>query len=122
MFTVKQIMDKNARLRLSLTEYETYCIRLYTKVILNWTWEAKNKKRQQEVKQFCKAFTKADLYEIVEAYFKIMRKYGEKTYEEPYYWLSPKQRREIKYEGEMLKRSTMFDDNEIRVSILEELV
>ena len=50
-----------------------------------------------------------------------MRKYGEPTYEEPYYFLAPKERRDIKYEGEMLKRSTMFDDNEIHISILEEL-
>ena len=79
------------------------------------------KKRQVQVKEFINAFTDTDIFEIVESYFKIMRKYGLPTFEEPYYWLSPKRRREIKYEGEMLKRSTMFDDAEIRVSLLEEI-
>ena len=68
---------------------------------------------------FLSLFQDIDLYEIVESYFKIMRKYGLAVHEEPYYWLSPDHRREIKYSGEMLKRTTMFDDNEIRISLLE---
>ena len=51
-----------------------------------------------------------------------MQKYGLPIYEEPYYWLSPKRRREIRYMGEMLKRSTLFDDSEIQISLLEELL
>jgi len=118
---VKAIIDKNERLRALITDYEKYCIRLYCKLLLNWTWESDNKKRLKEVKQFCRAFARSDIYEIVETYFKIMRKYHEPTFEEPYYFLHPKERRQVKYEGEMLKRSTLFDDNEIRISILEEL-
>lgn len=118
---VKAIMDKNERLRLLITDYEKYCIRLYVKLLLNWTWESGNKKRQKDIKQFCSAFARSDIYEIVETYFKIMRKYHEPTFEEPYYFLQPKDRRKVKYDGEMLKRSTFFDDNEIHISILEEL-
>jgi len=118
---VKAIMDKNLRLKLQITDYEKYCIRLYCKIVLNWTWEIDNKKRQREIREFCSAFARSDIYEIVETYFKIMRKYHEPTFEEPYYFLTPKDKRKVKYEGEMLKRSTLFDNNEIHISILEEL-
>ncbi len=60
-----------------------------------------------------------DLYETVESYFRILRKYGLHTTEEPYYFLSPKRRRSVKTSGDMLKRSTQLDDNEIHISILE---
>jgi hypothetical protein len=60
-----------------------------------------------------------DLYETVESYFRILRKYGLHTTEEPYYFLSPKRRRSVKISGDMLKRSTQLDDNEIHISILE---
>ena len=104
------------------TPYEVHCIRLYCKYLVNALCEVKSKKRKEGIRQFLSVFTKIDLYEIVESYFKVIRKYGLPVYEEPYYWLSPKRRREIKYDGEMLKRSTLFDENEIRVSLLEELV
>ena len=97
------------------------CARFYCKYILNRMCSRKNKKCQQEVKQFIDAFMDSDVYEIVESYFKVMRKYGLPVYEEPYYFLTPKRRREIEYTGEMLKRSTMFNDNEIKISLLEEL-
>jgi hypothetical protein len=58
----------------------------------------------------------------VEAYFKICRKYHVPTFEEPYYFLSEKRRREVKLEGDRLKRSTTYSDNEIRVSILEDFL
>ena len=63
-----------------------------------------------------------DIYELVESYFKILRKYGLTTTEEPYYFLSPEQKRKIKHEGDMLKRNTQIDDTEIKVSILEDLI
>jgi len=111
---VKTIMDKSDTINLLATDYEKHCIRLYCKVLFNWIFESN--------KEFMEALTDTDLFEIVESYFKIMRKYHLPTFEDPYYFLSPKRRRSVKYEGEMLKRSTLFDENEIKVSLLEELV
>ena len=121
MTTAAEMMDKIDLIKKFCTSYEIYCVRLYCKYLLNYMVTPKSKKRKEGLKQFLSVFKDADIYEIVESYFKICRKHGLTTYEEPYYWLSPNRKREIKYEGEMLKRSTMFDDNEIRVSILEEL-
>ena len=69
-----------------------------------------------------KVWRDEDLYELVETYFKILRKYGLHTKEEPYYFLSPKRKRNVKLTGDMLKRSTRIDENEINISILEDLV
>ena len=120
--TIEGLLQKIDTINMLCTPYELHCIRLYCKYLVNALCEVKSKKRKEEIKQFLSVFTKTDLYEIVESYFKVIRKYGLPVYEEPYYWLSPRQRREIKYEGKMLKRSTMFDDNEIRVSLLEEIM
>jgi hypothetical protein len=60
-----------------------------------------------------------DLFEIVEAYFKICKKYHVSIFEEPYYFLSEDRRRAVKLEGDMLKRTTDYSENEIRISILE---
>jgi len=119
---VKDVLDKIDKLKLLASDYEIACARLYCKYVFNLMETIKDKERQAEIKKFCSIFTDTDIYEIVESYFKVIRKYGLPVHEEPYYFLSPKRKREIKYEGEMLKRSTMFDDNEIRVSLLEELV
>ena len=40
-------------------------------------------------------------------------------FEEPYCFLFEEIRREVKLEGDMLKRTTDYDENEIRLSILE---
>jgi len=122
IMTVHALLEKIDHLKTLAAPYEIHCVRLYCKLLMNWMWETKTQEEKQRKKQFLSIFRKSDIYEIVEAYFRICRKYGEPIYEEPYYWLSPKQRREIKYEGEMLKRSTYFDDSEIQVSLLEELV
>ena len=122
LITIEGLLQKIDTINMLCTPYEVHCIRLYCKYLVNALCEVKSKKRKEGIKQFLSVFTNTDLYEITESYFKIMRKYGLPTHEEPYYWLSPKRRREIKYEGEMLKRSTMFDDNEIRVSLLEEIM
>jgi Xaa-Pro aminopeptidase len=119
---VANTLEKIDKLKLLASDYEIACARLYCKYVLNCMVEADNPKRQKEVKQFVDAFTEIDLYEIVESYFKVMRKYGLPIHEEPYYFISPKRRREIIHTGEMLKRSTNFDDNEIRISLLEELL
>ncbi len=120
--TIEVLLEKIDTINMLCTPYELHCIRLYCKYLVNALCEGKSKTRKEGIKQFLSVFTKTDLYEITESYFKIMRKYGLPTHEEPYYWLSPKRRREIKYDGEMLKRSTLFDENEIRVSILEEIM
>jgi hypothetical protein len=60
-----------------------------------------------------------DVFEAVDAYFKICRKYHVPTLEEPYYFLSEQKRRDIKLEGDMIKRTTDYGENEIRLSILE---
>ena len=122
LITIEGLLQKIDTINMLCTPYEVHCIRFYCKYLVNALCEVKSKKRKEGIKQFLSVFTKTDLYEIIESYFKVIRKYGLPVYEEPYYWLSPRQRREIKYEGEMLKRSTMFDENEIRVSLLEELV
>jgi hypothetical protein len=40
--------------------------------------------------------------------------------DEPFYFLSRQRRVEIKLEGDMLKRTGNYSENEIHVSILEE--
>jgi len=94
------------------TEYEKKAIRLYSHLTNNWD----NPKVSRDYR---KAYTDLDLYEIVESYFKILRKYGILTDEEPYYFLTPQHKRKVKVEGEMLKRSTQIDDSEIKISIME---
>jgi len=119
---VKDVLDKIDKLKLLASDYEIACARLYCKYVFNLMHTIKDKKRQAEIKKFCSIFTDTDIFEIVESYFKIIRKYGLPMHEEPYYFLSPKRKRDIRYTGEMLKRSTYFDNNEIQVSLLEELV
>jgi hypothetical protein len=63
----------------------------------------------------------SDIFEIVESYFKICRKYRVPTFEEPYGFLTEQRRLEIKLEGDMLRRTASYSDIEIHVSILEEL-
>jgi hypothetical protein len=121
LLKVYDILNKIDKLKMLATDYEIACARIYCKYIINRMWTVNNEKRRKEVKQFVDAFTDTDLYEIVESYFMVMRKYGLSVYEEPYYFLTPKRRRDIRHTGEMLKRSTYFDDNEIQVSLLEDL-
>lgn len=117
----QELLHKIETINILCTPYEINCLRFYCKYLVNALHKAKGKKRQKKINEFLSIFKDNDLYEIVESYFKIMRKYGLPVNEEPYYWMSPNRRRDIKYECEMLKRSTLFDDNEIRISILEEL-
>lgn len=97
------------------TEYEKKCIRFYTHLTRNWN-------NEEIPKKFRDAWRDTDLYETVESYFRILRKYGLHTKEEPYYFLSPKRRRSVKVSGDMLKRGTRIDDSEIHISILEDLL
>jgi hypothetical protein len=61
-----------------------------------------------------------EIFEIVETYFRIRRKYHLRTFDELYYFLTEQRRRGIKLEGDILRRTTTYSDIEIRVSILEE--
>ena len=95
------------------TEHEKKIIRLYTHFTRNWS---------DFSTEYMKGLRDTDLYELVESYFKILRKHGLSTTEEPYYFLSPQQQRKAKVAGEMLKRATQIDDSEIRFSLLEEIL
>jgi hypothetical protein len=109
---MKAIFDKVEVLQKQASEYEKYSLRLYWHLSYNWNHEP-------NVESFRKVFRYKHIFELVEAYFKICRKYHVPTFEEPYYFLTEEQRRDIKLEGDMLKRTTDYSDNEIRVSILE---
>ena len=87
--------------------------KLYGHSSYNWN-HARN------VKSFRETFTDIDLFELVEVYFKICRKYHVPTFEEPYYFLDTLRRQEIKLEVDMIKRTTNYNDNEIRLSLLED--
>jgi len=112
LFETHGAFERTRMLQHLATDYEKKVVRLYCHLTRNW---------HDFSSQYMKILHDSDLYEIVESYFKILRKYGLTTHEEPYYFLSPNQRHKIKVAGEMLKRNTMIDDSEIKVSILEEL-
>jgi hypothetical protein len=90
------------------------CLRLYWHLSYNWN-------HGPSVKSFREVLRDTDIFEIVEAYFKICRKYHLPTFEEPYDFLPEQRRLEIKLEGDMLRCTTSYSDFEIRISILEEL-
>jgi hypothetical protein len=108
------IYDKVDTLQHGASEYEKYCLRLYWHLTYNWN-------HAPDVQSFREVLRDRDIFELVEAYFKICRKYHLPTFEEPYYFLSEQRRREIKLEGDMLRRTTTYSNFEIHVSILEEL-
>jgi hypothetical protein len=45
----------------------------------------------------------SEIFEIVETYFRICRKYHMPTFEEPYYFLTEQRHLEVKLEGDLLK-------------------
>jgi hypothetical protein len=110
---MKAIYDKVDALQHNALEYEKLCLWLYWHLTYNWT-------HAPDVKSFREVLPDSDIFEIVEAYFKICRKYHLPTFEEPYYFLTEQRHREIKLEGDMLRRTTTYSDFEIRVSILED--
>jgi hypothetical protein len=113
LYQMKAIYDKVDTLQRSASDYEKYCLRLYWHLTYNWT-------HAPDVKSFREVLLDSDIFELVEAYFKICRKYHLSTFEEPYDFLTEQHRREIKLEGDMLRRTTNYSDIEIRVSILED--
>ena len=114
LFQMKTIYDKVEVLQTQASEYEKYCLRLHWHLTYNWN-------HAPNVKSFREVFNDSDIFELVEAYFKICRKYHVPTFKEPYYFLDSQRRQEIKLEGDVLKRTTSYNDSEIRVSILEDL-
>ena len=110
---MKTIYDKVNALQVNASEYEKYCLRLYWHLTYNWN-------HAPNVKSFRECLDDCDIFEIVETYFRICRKYHLPTFEELYYFLTEKRCREIKLEGDTLKRTTSYSDNEIHVSILED--
>jgi hypothetical protein len=113
LFQMKAIYDKVEALQHNASEYEKYCLRLYWHLTFNWT-------HAPDVKSFQEVLPDSDIFEIVEAYFKICKKYHLPTFEEPYDFLTEQRRLEIKLEGDMLRRTTNYSDIEIHVSILED--
>jgi hypothetical protein len=113
LFQMKVIYDKVHALQHNASEYEKYCLRLYWHLTYNWN-------HAPNVKSFREVLPDSDIFEIVETYFKICRKYHLPTFEEPYYFLTEQRRLEIKLEGDMLRRTTSYSENEIHISILED--
>lgn len=108
------IFDKIGVLQTQSLEYEKICLRIYWHLAYNWN-------HAPDIALFRDNFENrdSDIFEIVETYFKICRKYHVQTYEEPYYFLSDDRKRKIKLEGDMLKRTGNYSENEIWLSFLE---
>jgi hypothetical protein len=114
MIKLMAIYEKIAVLQAQASEYEKICLRFYWHLTYNWN-------QAPDKGSFQKVLHDAEIFEIVEAYFKICRKYHLAVFEEPYYFLSDQQRKAVKLEGDMLRRNTEYSDFEIHVSILEDL-
>jgi len=114
LFQMKAIYDKVDVLQRFASDYEKFCLRLYWHLTYNWN-------HAPDIKPFREVLPDSDIFEIVEVYFKICKKYHLPTFEEPYDFLTEQRRLEIKLEGDMLRRTTSYSDIEIHVSILEDL-
>jgi hypothetical protein len=112
LLQMKIIYDKVDVLQAQASEYEKICLRFYWHLTYNWN-------HSPNTDGFRKCLPDSDIFEVVEAYFKICRKYHQPTFEEPYQLLSEEQRRNVKLEGDILRRTTDYSDNEISISILE---
>ncbi len=112
LLKMKIIYGKIDVLQAQASEYEKICLRFYWHLTYNWN----NSPNRDGFRQ---CLPDSDIFEVVDAYFKICRKYHVPTFEEPYYFLSEKKRQDIKLEGDMIKRTTDYSENEIHISILE---
>jgi hypothetical protein len=112
LLQMKSIYDKLDVLQAKASEYEKICLRFYWHLTYNWN-------HASNLEFFRKCLPDSDIFEVVEAYFKICRKYHVPTFEEPYYFLPEEQKRNVKFEGDMLRRTTDYSNNEIHISILE---
>ena len=110
LLRMKSIYDKIDVLQAKASEYEKICLRFYWHITYNWNHlQTKGNGKLSD----------STIFELVEPYFKICRKYHVPTFEEPYHFLSEEQKRNVKLEGDMLRRTTDYSDNEIHISILE---
>lgn len=109
-----EIFDKITLLQTQASEYEKICLRIYWHLVYNWN-------HAPDIAEFRGNFEnrESDIFEIVETYFKICRKYHVQTFEKPYYFLPDERKRNIKLEGDMLKRTGGYRENEIYISFLE---
>jgi hypothetical protein len=107
-----KIYNKIQVLQKQATPFEKICVRYYSFIAYNWT-------NAPSAKLFRSELTESDLFEAVDAYFKICRKYHVATFEEPYYFLSEQQRLNMKLEADELKRTGGYSEIEIHVSNLE---
>ena len=111
---IRVIYDKLDVLQSKALDYEKTCLRLYMHLTYNWNYA-------QDIEHFRELLWsyKEVMFEIVENYFKICKKYQVPTFEEPYYFLTSPQQMEIKLEGDMLRRTGKYSDFEVCISILE---
>jgi hypothetical protein len=114
MIKLEAIYQKIAVLQSQASEYEKICLRFYWHLTYNWNKADKG--------SFQKVLNDAEIFQIVEAYFKICRKYHVAVFEEPYYFLSDEKHRQVKVEGDILRRTTEYSDFDVHVTILEDLV
>jgi hypothetical protein len=98
LFQLQAIYNKVDALQHIASDYEKYCMRLYWHLTYNW-------EHAPNVKSFQEVLPDSAIFEIVEAYFKICRKYHLPTFEEPYDFLSEQRHLELKLEGDMLRRT-----------------
>jgi hypothetical protein len=99
------IFDKVNVLQTQATEYEKICRRIYWHLTYSWN-------HAPNLELFTSNFQNrdGDIFENVETYFKICRKYHVPTYEQPYYFLPDERKRDIKLEGDMLKRTGGYSE------------
>jgi len=115
MYKLKTVYDKVMVLQNKANAYEKNCLRFYWYI----TYNTQNKPGSGSFRALLSDET---IFEAVEAYFKICRKYDVPVFEEPYHFLNDQRRCEVKLAGDMLRRTTMYSDFEIHISILEEIL
>jgi hypothetical protein len=108
------IFNKIHVLQSKALDYEKICLRFYSYLTYNWN-------HAKDIEKFRELYwsDKKDIFEIVENYFKICKKYQVPIFEEPYYFLTNQQQMEIKLEGDEMRRNGQYNDFEINISILE---
>jgi hypothetical protein len=92
------IYGKIEALQAHASRFEKICLRHYAYLTYNWMHASNLEELRYQLNDI-------DLFEAVEAYFKICKKQKVPTLEDPYYFLPEKRRLDIKLEGDMLKRT-----------------
>jgi hypothetical protein len=110
---VKAVYDKVRVLQNKANAYEKMCLRFYWHIAHNEHGVFRPVTIRERLSD-CKVF------EIVQTYFKICRKYEVSVFEEPYYFLNNQRRCKVKLAGDILRRTTEYNDFESHISILED--